>query len=76
MFDEKKYYNYIQKLEKRLDYYYVFSIGIGAILGAYLYYIKGIIIGCIMGLLIANYFTLKTKIKIQKMKWEIDMYRK
>lgn len=76
MFEKEKYYKYIQNLEKRLDYYYVFCIGISALLGYYLFYIKGLIVGLILGLILANFITLEIKIKIQKMKIDIDMYEK
>ena len=76
LFEKDKYYNYIVKLEKRINYYYVLLIGITTIIGAITYYIKGMIIGAIIGLIIANYVTLKIKIQIQKMKIDIDIYNK
>ena len=76
IFDKEKYYNYILKLEKRIDYYYILIIAITTIIGAFTYKIKGIIIGLIIGILIGNYITLKIKIKIQEMRMKLDLYNK
>ena len=76
MFNINKYNKYIETIEKRIHYYYVFSFGIFTIIGAYTKGITGMIIGIIIGLLISNYLTLNLKIKIERMKWEIDIYKK
>ena len=76
IFDKEKYYNYILKLEKRIDYYYLLIIAITTIIGAFIYKIKGIIIALILGILIGNYVTLKIKIKIQEMRMKLDLYNK
>lgn len=74
IFEKEKYYEYIEKLRKRIDYYYVFIIGILLILGALTHNIKISIILIILGIIISNYITLKTKILIQEMKFKIDIY--
>ena len=76
LFEKEKYYSYIVKLERRINYYYVLCIGSMMIIGTLLYYMKGMIIGSILGILISNLATLRMKILIQKMKMEIDIYEK
>ena len=76
LFEKEKYYNYIVKLERRINYYYVLCIGSMMIIGTLVYHIKGMIIGLILGILISNLVTLRMKILIQKMKMEIDIYEK
>ena len=73
-FEKDKYYKYIGTLEKIVDFYYVILAIIGAIAGLLIYKFVGLIIGIFLGLLIARLYTLKTKIKIQNMRWKIDVY--
>lgn len=74
LFEKEKYYKYIGTLEKIINFYYVIFISITALIGLATGKGLGFIIGILLGILIAKVYTLKTKIKIQKMKWEIDMH--
>ena len=38
--------------------------------------VVGCLLGVLIGLLISSNYTLMAKIKVQKMKWEIDIYEK
>lgn len=76
MFEKEKYNEYIEKLRRRIDYYYVLIIGFFMIIGSFTHNIAIIIILIILGIIISNYITLKTKILIQEMKWKIDIYER
>ena len=75
IFEQEKYYSYIQTLEKYKNAIYVIYILLGIIIGMY-GGILGVIIGALIGFLSASMHTLGIKIKIQKMKWEMDIYNK
>jgi hypothetical protein len=75
MFDEKEYIKYINHIKTNITITYVIIIVISFIIGIYLGAIPFIII-MILGILIANQSTLMMKIKVQKMKMEIDIYNK
>ena len=76
LFEQEKYYKYIQTLEKTKIAYYIIFIILGILLGAITGNGINIIIGGIIGFFIAGLSTLGIKIKIQKMKWEMDIYNK
>ena len=73
MFEKEKYYQYIQTLEKAVNFYYVFLMGLGLLIGAFMG-IVGVLIGVLIGFFIAHMYTLAIKIKIQDMKWKIDIH--
>lgn len=73
-FEKDKYYKYIGNLEKIVNFYYVIFIVIFAISGVMLLKGLGMILGILIGFLIASGYTLKTKILIQDMKWKLDMH--
>lgn len=73
-FEKDKYYKYIGTLEKFVNFYYVIFIMIFAIIGLIAWKGIGIILGGLLGFLLASAYTLKTKILIQNMKWKIDIH--
>lgn len=77
LFDKGAYYRKIKRMELVTNFCYV----ICAIAGAYISYcIKhtgiNVIIGTIIGLIIAKIYSENTELKIEKMKWEFDIYNK
>lgn len=76
LFEKEKYYNYINKLEKNITITYIIITIFTAIIGTAILQGIGFIIGILLGLLISGNHTLITKIKVQKMKWELDIYDK
>lgn len=76
LFEPEKYYKYIQTLEKTKTAYYVIFILIGILIGTATANGTAIILGGLIGFFIAGIYTLGIKIKIQKMKWEMDIYNK
>ena len=73
MFEYKKYYEYIQILEIEKKIIYIILSATGFTIGAF-WGILGIILGICIGLIFASIVSLKIKVQIQKMKWEIDIY--
>lgn len=76
LFEKDKYYKYIKELENIVNFSYAIYAIIFGILGAIIGKGIGLILGIIIGMLLARAYTLNTKIKIQKMKWEIDIHQK
>lgn len=76
LFEKEKYYKYIKDLENVINFAYVIFILLFGIIGLAMGKAIGLIIGILIGILLAGSYTLNTKIKIQKMKWEIDIYDK
>lgn len=77
LFNKVKYYKRIRRMELIVNFCYV----ICAIMGAFITYCiksngKSIIIGTIIGLIIAKIYSDNTELKIEKMKWEFDIYNK
>lgn len=75
MFEKEKYYKLIKDLEKIVTIIYVliliFSVIIGLIGGG-----VSLIITIPIGLLVAFLYTIAMKIKIQEMRWQMDIYDK
>ena len=75
MFEKEKYYKLIKDLEKIVTIIYVliliFSVIIGLIGGG-----VSLIITIPIGLLVAFLYTITMKIKIQEMRWQMDIYDK
>lgn len=72
-FERDTYYKYIKTLESMNQLAYVIIIGLGVIIGL----ITGIvtlIISVPSSILLANVYTFTNKIKIQEMKWKIDIH--
>lgn len=77
IFEKEKYYGYIKTLENITIITYICIIIITAIIGLSISKnLIGLIIGIGIGFLIGNIYTIKTKIKIQEMKWKLDIYNK
>lgn len=76
LFEKEKYYKYIGALEKSIVMSYIVIILICTLIAGLISKGNGLIIciGIIVGIIIAMERTLKTKIQIQKMKWEIDIH--
>lgn len=74
LFEKDKYYKYIGKLEKAINYYYIICIILFALIGLIIWNVIGLILGGLVGFLLAGAYTLKTKILIQNMKWKMDMH--
>lgn len=73
MFDTQQYYKYINTLENTNKIAYIIIIIIGIIIGIATGGIT-LLITIPISILIANVYTFKTKIQIEKMKWEIEIY--
>lgn len=75
MFEENEYVKLTNQLQNTVTTAYAIIMIIAVIIG-----IAGggvaLIITIPIGLLISKYYTLNTRIKIQEMKWKIDMYEK
>ena len=75
MFEKEKYYKLIKDLEKIVTIIYVliliFSVIIGLIGGG-----VSLIITIPIGLLVAFLYTITMKIKIQEMRFQMDIYYK
>lgn len=75
IFEKEKYYKYIQQLETYQTTVYIIIMLIFIIIGIALGK-KALIITIPIGLIIAWIYTIRTKIKIQEMKWNFDIYNK
>ena len=75
LFEKDTYYKYIKTLESMNTLAYVIIVGLGVIIGLTTG-ILTLIISLPISILLANMYTFATKIKIQKMKWEMDVYDK
>lgn len=72
LFEKEKYYKYIRTLEEIKIGIYILIIFITMKISNAIG--KGLYLGIIIGILISILYTIMIKIKIQKMKWEIDIY--
>ncbi len=72
-FERDTYYKYIKTMENINTLAYVIIIGIGIIIGIATGIVT-LIISVPISILIANMYTFATKIKIQEMKWKIDIH--
>ncbi len=72
-FERDIYYKYIKTLESMNTIAYVIIIGIGILIGLATG-IATLIISIPISILLANMYTFATKIKIQEMKWKIDIH--
>lgn len=73
LFEKEKYYSYIGKIESSITWCYVitmiFAVLIGIAMGG-----VGLIITIPLGILLSGIWTLSAKIRVQEMKYKIDMY--
>ena len=76
MFEKDKEYEYIQYLERNIIFVYVVTIILFTLMFSVLLKGLGIIIGLILGYFVAKNYTISNKIKIQEMKWRIDIHNK
>lgn len=76
LFEKDKYYKYVGTLEKMVNFSYIVLIGLFMIVGILVGKEIGFIIGTLIGFILATTYTLNTKIKIQDMKWKLDIYQK
>ena len=75
LFEKDTYYKYIKTLENMNTLIYVVIVGLGIIIGLSTG-ILTLIISVPISILLANMWTFATKMKIQKLKWEMDVYDK
>lgn len=75
LFEKDTYYKYIRTLESMNTLAYIIIVGLGIIIGLATG-ILTLIISLPISILLANMYTFATKMKIQKMKWEMDVYEK
>lgn len=75
LFEKDTYYKYIRTLESMNTLAYIIIVGLGVIIGLATG-ILTLIISLPISILLANMYTFATKMKIQKMKWEMDVYDK
>ena len=68
LFEKEKYYKYIGTIENMITAYYFIIIGIFVLIG--------IASKNFIGFIISTIATLNAKIKIQEMKWKMDIYEK
>lgn len=76
MFEKNKEYEYIQYLEKNIIFVYIITMLLFATIFTAMLKAIGLIIGLVLGYFLAKYYTISTKIKIQEMKWRIDIHNK
>ena len=76
MFEKDKEYEYIQYLEKSIIVVYVITILFATLIFTAFFQLIGLIIGLALGYFTAKLYTIGTKIKIQEMKWRIDIHNK
>lgn len=76
MFEKDKEYEYIQYLEKNIIFVYVVIMILFTLMFLILLKGLGVIIGLILGYFVAKNYTIGNKIKIQEMKWQIDIHNK
>lgn len=76
MFEKNKEYEYIQYLEKNIIFVYIITMLLSATVFTAVLKAIGLIIGLVLGYFLAKYYTISTKIKIQEMKWRIDIHNK
>ena len=76
LFEKEKYYKYIGTIENMITAYYFIIIGIFLLIGIASKNFIGCIICILIGVLISTIATLNAKIKVQEMKWKIDIYEK
>lgn len=74
LFEQEKYYKYIKNLERRITIQYIAIIVIMGIIGTLTLTFQGFLIFGLLGFVIANIYTITTKIKIQEMKIKFDLY--
>ena len=76
LFEKEKYYKYIGTIENMITAYYFIIIGIFILIGIASKNLIGFIICILIGILISTIATLNAKIKIQEVKWKMDIYEK
>lgn len=76
LFEKEKYYKYIRTIENMITAYYFIIIGIFILIGIASKNFIVCIICILIGLLISTIATLNAKIKVQEMKWKMDIYEK
>lgn len=75
MFEKQKYYKLMSDLEKGITIMYVVTMVIAVIIGIAAG-VAPLIITIPLGLLISYFVTFATKIKIQEMRWRMDVHDK
>lgn len=77
MFNKNKYYEYLNTIDL-LNIIIMFIVTIGFTILGFLIFKKFLyaLIGFIIGLVISYILNINRKIKVEKMKWEIDIYNK
>ena len=76
IFEQDKYYKYIGTLEKIKTAFYIFYILIGIVIGSATGNGFTIILFGLIGFFFASIQTILIKIRIQEMKWKMDVYNK
>lgn len=73
MFEKQKYYDYIQKLENSITWVYIIVLVLSVLFGIAAGGVA-LIITIPLGLLLAGSWTLASKIKVQDMRWKMDLW--
>lgn len=76
LFEKEKYYKYIGTIENMITAYYFIIIGIFVLIGILSKSFIGFLICILIGVLMSTIATLNAKIKVQEMKWKMDIYEK
>ena len=76
MFDKKLYYNYIKILENLTIIIFMLYCIILALIGTFTFKLKGLIISIIIAFISGYPTYLFLKIKVEEMKWKLDIYNK
>lgn len=76
MFEKDKEYEYIKYLEKSIIFVYIVVISMITIIFTAMLQLIGLVIGLVLGYFISKAYTISAKIKIQEMKWRIDIHNK
>ena len=75
LFEKEKYYKYIGTLQNIVNFAYAVIMLICFLIGSIGGPIGGLL-GIGIGFLLATTYTIVTKIKIQEMKWKMDIYER
>lgn len=74
LFEKEKYYKYINTIEKAITITYILIVGFFCLLGAASKNILIFTAATMLGFGIAHMYTLNAKIRIQRMRLEIDIH--
>lgn len=76
LFNKRLYYKYIGILENLTIFCFIVYCGIGGLIGAIIYELQGLLIGILVNFISGYIIYLFLRIKVEEMKWKMDIYEK